>query len=128
LGINRNDVLTKKKVIEVLRVENDGLRFGGDIFDIPNSLGLMRKVYIYSIEADMALLFENDGLIVMDHLSPVQGIYEGKFMYYRPDFSFDALELKKGRWSYKSDYDARLRKNLKDRFYEMELPDQQKVY
>ena len=76
----------------------------------------------------MTLLFEDDRTIVFDHLIPSSPVYEGKKEYYVPDLSYDALILKKGIWNYSEDFNARLDKNLKDNFYEMELPGQQKVY
>jgi hypothetical protein len=128
LGINRNKTLIKKKIIEVVNID-DELKFGKEVFDLPKGIGIKRKIYQYSNEADMSVWFESqEPLIVMDHLAPLNEVYKGKFEYYVPDLSFDAFEFKKGKWQYVEDYDARMEKNLKDRFYEMELPDQQKVY
>ena len=129
LGINRNEVLIKKKIIEIAEID-ETLRFGKEVFNIPNQIGLKRKIYGYSVDSDMSLLFDekDEEIIVMDHLFPSKPMYEGKAEYYVPDFSFDALRYKKGIWTYEEDYDARMPKNLKDRYYDMELPDQNKIY
>ena len=41
---------------------------------------------------------EREELIVFDHLAPMEPKYEGDRSYYGPDFSYDALEFKKGKW------------------------------
>ncbi len=129
LGINRNSALTKKKVIEIVSVEEDIL-FGKEVFDIEKTGEIKRNIFEYSVDADMSIWFEEgkDDLIVMDHLSPLKPMYQDKAEYYVPDLSFDALEFKKGKWILIEDYDAKRGKRLNDRFYEMDLPEQKKVY
>jgi hypothetical protein len=129
LGINRSDELIKERVIEIIDFGEE-IKFGKEVFDFPNnSIGLKRKIYKYSSEADMSIWFEKDkDLILMDHLAPIKPMYEGKHEYYAPDLSFDALIYKKGKWYYEDDYDARMEKTSNDRFFEMDLPKQNKVY
>ena len=129
LGINRNSTLTKKKVIEIVNT-GDSIQFGLEIFDTEKRGDNKREIYEYSVEADMSVWFEEgkDDLIVMDHLSPLKPMYQDKPEYYVPDLSFDALEFKKGKWVLIEDYDAKRGKRLNDRFYEMELPEEKKIY
>lgn len=128
LGINRNQTLIKKKVIEIVDVSND-LRFGMEVFEIPKEFGIKRKIYEYAVEAEMSIWFDGEeDRILMDHLSPLNSMHEGKYEYYIPDLSFDALNFKKGIWRYEADCDARMNKDPKDPYFEMELPEQKKVY
>lgn len=128
LGINRNDILLKKRIIEIVET-GENLHFGKEVFDFRGQVGIKRKIYKHSGEAEMSIWFDDEEkAIIMDHLSPLSPVYEGKFEYYAPDLSFDALLFKKGKLEYKEDFDARMDKNLKDRFYDMELPKQEKIY
>ena len=127
LGINRSKNLVKERIIETVSITGEPL-FGKEVFDFSLMVKKKRLVYPHAANTDMSISFAEEGLIVMDHLSPSKPVYEGKFEYYVPDLSFDALRLKKGIWTYEKDYDAKLDKNLKDRYFEMELEKQQKVY
>ena len=128
LGINRSEEFSKRRIIEVVEFA-EPLRFGAEIFDYKKKVGIKRMIYRHSNETEMSLWFEEGtSSIVMDHLAPVDPAYEGKQEYYAPDFSFDALHWKKGKLKYDDDYDARMSPNIKERFYEMELPEEKKVY
>ena len=127
LGINRRNELIKERIIEVVQNGEDPI-FGQEVFDYSEKVMKKRLIYPHASNTDMSISFMEDGLIVMDHLSPSNPVYKGKAEYYVPDFSFDALQLKKGIWTYEPDFDARMDKNLKDRFYEMKLPEQKKIY
>lgn len=128
LGINRNETLLKKRLVEVVEI-SEKLRFGAEVFEIKEEDKFKRLIYEHSIEAEMSIWFDDeDERILMDHLSPLQPMFKGKYEYYVPDLSFDALNFNKGSWKYEADVDARMEKNLKDRFFEMELQDQEKVY
>jgi hypothetical protein len=127
LGINRRKSLIKERIVDAIYVD-DEVYFGKEVFNTGNRILKKRLVYQHSSETDMTLTFENEEVIVVDHLIPSSPAYEGKREYYVPDLSYDAFELKKGIWNYTEDYDAKLDKNIKDRFYEMELPSQKKIY
>jgi hypothetical protein len=127
LGINRSKSLVKERIVDVIYVD-DVLYFGKEVFNTGNKILKKRLVYQHSSETDMTLNFESDEVIVVDHLIPSSPAYEGKREYYVPDLSYDAFKLKKGIWIYSEDYNARLDKNTKDKFYEMELPSQEKIY
>ena len=60
---------------------------------------------------------ENEKQIVFDHLSPKSPQFTGQYQYYGPDFSYDALEFKKGKWVYIKDVDVRNGKSEKDKTY-----------
>ena len=44
---------------------------------------------------------------VFDHLAPSKPIYQNQFEYYGPDFSYDALEYRKGKWVLVENVDVR---------------------
>lgn len=127
LGINRSKLLTKERLMEVAFVEAE-LQFGKEVFNTGDRVMKKRLVFPHSNDSEMTLFFESDELVVMDHLAPLSPGYEGKFQYYVPDLSYDALKKKKGIWKFQEDYDARLQENLKDRYFEMELKEEKNVY
>ncbi len=70
---------------------------------------LMRKgksrsaslTFEYAKDGSMMLKHDRKGKrIIFDHLAPTDKKYEGYFMFYGPDASYDALELKNGEWWY----------------------------
>ena len=48
-------------------------------------------------------------MIIMDHLAPEDSRFEGQYQFYGPDFSYDALEFKKGEWVFQRDVFAKNR-------------------
>lgn len=118
LAKDGNDKLTGKKIIDILYFVSDGSpRFGADLFKLEKR-SPKRVIFEYSAQTTMSLkYFEETKRIVFDHLSPSQPRFEGQYQYYGPDFSFDALEFKKGKWIYVSDVDARNGKSNKDNKY-----------
>lgn len=118
LAKDGNDKLTGKKIIDVLYFIADGSpRFGADLFKLEKR-SPKRVIFEYSAQTTISLkYFEETKRIVFDHLSPSQPKFEGQFQYYGPDFSFDALEFKKGKWVYVADVDARNGKSNKDSKY-----------
>ncbi|MBU0488164.1 MAG: hypothetical protein KKA07_04855 [Bacteroidetes bacterium] len=113
LGWRGNNLLTSQKVIEVLSPGNNGrIEFGGNI-------RLQRKtckrvIFEYSAQLSMSLkYYEKEELIVFDHLSAPDNLMlldpklEGQYSFYGPDFTYEALNWKNGRWNLVKDYDAR---------------------
>ncbi len=118
LGFDGNDKLTSKKIIDVLSFNTDGSpRFGADLFKLEKK-SPKRVIFEYAAQAVMSLKYNEDTRQIMfDHLSPSEPKLEGQFQYYGPDFSFDALEFKKGKWVYTPDVDARNKSSSKDNRY-----------
>ena len=108
LGLDLNNFLTTKKIIEPMQFDDNGnIRFGLDVFNVDRKKK-KRMVFEYSSNATMSLnTIENDKIILFDHLSPIRSDLKDKYEHYGPDFSYDALKLKKGVWEYISDFDAR---------------------
>ncbi len=108
LGFDFNNLLTAKKIIEVLYFKDDKVPvFGKPVFFYMNKL-CNRIIFEYSSRVNMSLKYNKDlKMIIYDHLSPSKPSYEGHFMYYGPDFSYDGLIFENGAWKEVKDVDVR---------------------
>lgn len=113
LGLDWNDLMTNKKVIEVITIQNNGnIKLGSPIFEMGKKT-LKRVIFEYSDQAVMSLKFmDEEKRIVFDHLSPSNPALKDQHQYYGPDFSFDAYNWKKGKMIYQQDIDARNSKSI----------------
>ena len=65
-------------------------------------------MFEYSNNAVMNISYEpKEKRFVFDHLSPENPNLKGMFQYYGPDFTYDALTLKKKRWTLTEDIDIK---------------------
>jgi len=55
--------------------------------------------------------------IVVDHLSPRSSMMEGIYADYGPDGSYDAYQLRKGKWEFQSNIDVGTFSEEEDRPY-----------
>ncbi len=121
LGWDGNNELTSKKIIDVLYFTSSNKpRFGTSI--LYNVVGTGRKarrykqkriIFEFSSRVSMSLHYDEKlKMIVFDHLSPSENHLKGKFEYYGPDWSYDALKFEKGKWQYYIDVDPRNPKSL----------------
>lgn len=100
LGFESKDNLSNYKVIEVISIESDGCKFGGNFFEFEDR-NPKRVVFEYSDQTTCSLrYYEKQKTIVVDHLSPREAIYEGFFPEYGPDGSYDGYVLENGKWKY----------------------------
>ncbi len=108
LGFDLNSMMTNKKIIELLYFNDDNLPvFGKPVFNYHNEMK-SRIIFEYSTKAVMGLKYNNElDMIVFDHLSPAKPSYEGRFMFYGPDFSYDGLKFENGIWNEIKDVDVR---------------------
>jgi len=94
LGWKGDTPYITQKVIEVLRFEQNGVRFGRAIFNSDETPNYTRLIYRYSRQASMYMDFDPAGdRIVVDHLVPAEANQEGHYDQYGPDLSFDAWKL-----------------------------------
>ena len=109
LGFDFNDRFSNKKVIDVLTFENGLPLFGKPIFETEQGGDRQhRLIYEYAPDVVMALRYDpRFKMIVLDHLSPIEPVFEGNFKFYAPDFSYDGYKFKKGIWLYQPDIDVR---------------------
>lgn len=114
LGWDGNNLRTNKKVIEVLSFDENGCSQFGMALLYWRGKTLNRIVFEYSKQAQMLLRYDEDQKrVVFDHLSPSSSQYQNQFEYYGPDFSYDALEFRKGRWELIENIDIRNKKTRK---------------
>jgi hypothetical protein len=107
LSSDLNDLLTKKKCIDVLQFDENELPvFGAAIFN--NQPRNTRIIFEYNARANMALTFDESlKMIVFDHLSPSKPSLKGVYEFYGPDFSYDGYKFEKGKWVLFTEIDAR---------------------
>ena len=99
LGWDGNDLLSNKKIIEVVSIKNDKPVFGYK-FNI-NGRTYKRLIFEYNKQAQMVLQWDDKmKMIVWDHLSPSEPKYQGIYQFYGPDFTYDALAFKRKQWIY----------------------------
>ncbi len=103
LGWDGNDLYTSMKVIESLTFTASGKpKFGKSVFKIDRKKQ-KRVIFEYSRMANMMIQYDNDlEMIVYDHLSPSDPVYEGNAAYYGPDFSFDGFQFENNVWNHMS--------------------------
>lgn len=126
-----NDKLTQRKFIDVLSFKPDGTPvFGKDVFKFPGKFA-KRIMFEYASEVAMSLKYNsNRKQIIFSHLAPngLDPTLEGQYQYYGPDGSFDALEMKKGKWVYEPAIDIRKDKDKTDNVKKPEPNKQTPVY
>ncbi len=114
LGWKGKDRMSTIKVIDGMSFNGETASFASNIF--PRATRKERKsrkmyqriIFEYNIQAIMSLKYdERLSKIVFDHLAPPNEKAEGIYSAYGPDFSYDALQFKGGKWLYYSDIDAR---------------------
>jgi hypothetical protein len=108
LGFNMNNLLSNKKVIDVITInEDDEISFCTNLIEYKKKL-IDRLIFEYNEKATMMLRYdERNKMIVFDHLSPQKPSLEGNFQFYGPDFSYDALKFENGIWKYYSNIDVK---------------------
>lgn len=108
LGIDFNSMLTNKKIVELLYFTNNDIPvFGKPVFNYQNEI-YTRIIFEYSKRTAMGLKYNNElDMIVYDHLSPAKPSYQGNYMFYGPDFSYDGLKFESGTWNEMKDIDVR---------------------
>ena len=110
LGIDFGNPSVTRKIIDVVSFTPEGgIIFGRRIFGQGNT-AKFREVLEYSSEAVVSLKFVSDKSIVFDHLVPLSPAMKDNKQYYGPDFSYDAFNLEKGTWIFRSNVDIRNRK------------------
>ena len=98
LGWDGKDKLSTRKIIDVLHLQNNKVRFGENVFKAGENVR-KRMVLEYSEDVSASVkYYENDKCILFDHLSPKSPMMAGVYSEYGPDGTYDMLVLKKGNW------------------------------
>ncbi len=108
LGADLNNLLTKKKIIEILYFDKNNFPvFGNKVFK-NKSIPISRVIFEFNAQTNMTLTYDEEKeMIIYDHLSPSRPSLEGQFEFYGPDFSYDGLKFERGIWNAYSDIDVR---------------------
>jgi hypothetical protein len=99
LGWDGADMLINRKVIESLEFSRKNLpEFGIKIF-VDDRAKKERLIFEYAESASMMLQYNpKHDIIVFNHLIPLDPRFKEVSHYYGPDFSYDALEFRMGKW------------------------------
>ncbi|MFO8021944.1 MAG: hypothetical protein R6U65_05725, partial [Perlabentimonas sp.] len=108
LGVDLNNLLSTKRVIEALHINHKGEPvLGYPLFRVRNQV-INRIIFEYSSRANLVLKWdERHEMIVFNHLTPLQPNFTGNFQYYVPDLSFDGFRFEENQWVYTPDIDIR---------------------
>jgi hypothetical protein len=119
LGWDGNNLLTNKKLIDVVTTSTNGIiKFGAPIFKTEKKTK-KRVIFEYAENVVMSLKYHaNIKKIVFDVLVPSSSDLTGVYEYYGPTLeTFDAFFIEKKKWNYQKDIDIKLDPNLKDNFW-----------
>ncbi|MEO8146213.1 MAG: hypothetical protein ABI723_01185 [Bacteroidia bacterium] len=107
LGWKGNNKQTTKKVIDVLTFNNDEAQLGAPVLQFEKHIQ-SRIVFEYNAEVSMLLHWdEHNHAIVFDHLAPANIAFKNQMQTYGPNFQYDELKWRKGKWNYAHDVDVR---------------------
>ncbi len=110
LGWHGQDATETQKLVDVLVFDAfDEPFFGYPMIQIKeNEKALCRYILRYSAKAFATLRYEpRYKMIVMDNLQPTVEGAEGMYQYYGPDFTYNGLKYKKGKWIFEENIDVR---------------------
>ena len=108
LGADLNNLLSKKKLVEILYFDKNELPvFGKSVFKNRN-LSVSRIIFEFNAQSNMVLTYDKEKeMIIYDHLSPSRPGLAGQYEFYGPDFSYDGLKFERGIWNSYPDLDVR---------------------
>lgn len=105
MGFDFNNVFSNIKIIDVIYLAEGEPVFGAPVFNY-GEVVKHRVVFEYSSGTVMFLRYVPEmNMIIYDHLAPASERFKGQFRYYGPDFSYDGLIFKEGRWIHVPDVD-----------------------
>ena len=102
LGFDDNNMVSDRKIIDVLTFEDGQPVFGGPYFSFQNNSlhkgSMDRYVMEYKKNASPKLSFDNDmDIIIYEHLISETGEPQKKYTYI-PDGDYEGLKWKDGKW------------------------------
>lgn len=103
LGYDENNIRSNKKYIDVLHFENGRPIFGGDYFDIPDTImpiAPLRYVMEYKKHTGPRLTFDEEmQIIIMEHLISETNEPLKKYTYIG-DGDYEGFKWENGKWKY----------------------------
>lgn len=117
LGWRGDNPLTRKRVLEPIRVMGKGRpSFGNPMFRYENNRH-RRIIFEYSAKASMVMRYEShvleqsrrpQDIIIFDRMAPSHSFLKGSYQFYVPETNiFDAFMFDEGKWIFVPDVDAR---------------------
>ncbi|OWK69015.1 hypothetical protein [Pedobacter sp. AJM] len=98
LGWKGNTSSSTKKVIEILSFDQEQVIFGAPVFDGKDLQHKNRVIFEYTKSNAMTLKVDQKaGMIVFDHLAPVDAEMEGRYEFYASDGTFDGFKIIGGK-------------------------------
>lgn len=100
------DYFNRIKLVDVLDMTEESPQLGKPVFSRKDRSGtpvMLNRFYLqYAAESPIKLNFsQEEGMIVMDHLMPIKGLYEGQSTAFVPDGTYDGYKLgRKGIWEF----------------------------
>lgn len=119
LGWDGNNLLTNKKLIDVVTTSSKGIiRFGAPIFKTEKKTK-KRVIFEYASNVVMSLKYHPKiEKIVFDVLIPSSSSLKGVYEYYGPSLEmFDAFFIDNKKWNYQKDIDIKLDPSFKDHIW-----------
>jgi hypothetical protein len=118
LGWKGNSARSTKKVIEILKFNNEMVSFGAPVFDGKEFAGKNRVIFEYNKQNAMTLKSDlKAGMIIYDHLAPYDPKMVGRFEFYGSDLSFDGFKIIGGRLKLQENIDLKNEDNKNDVLY-----------
>ncbi|MCX2574046.1 hypothetical protein [Pedobacter sandarakinus] len=118
LGWKGNTQATTKKVIEILTIEKDGLKFGAPVFDGKDLKTKNRFIFEYTKSNAMTLKTDKKaGMIVFDHLAPIDPEMVGRYDFYGSDGTFDGFKIIGGKLKWQEGLELNNDPNAMDEQY-----------
>jgi len=121
LGWDGNNLLTNKKLIDVVTINGGIVRFGAPIFKTKENRRVKRRIIFEYAEGSILSLKYHPKLnkIIFNQLGPVSSDLEGIYEYYVPNLKdFDAYFLNKQNWILEIKTDVTNQKSIKDSRWE----------
>jgi hypothetical protein len=98
LGWKGNTTESTKKIIEILSFDKENVVLGSPVFDGKDLKGKNRIIFEYNKQNAMTLKSDrNAGMIIFDHLAPIDPEMIGKFQFYGSDGNVDGFKVIGGR-------------------------------
>ena len=100
-GYDSYAVNDRRKVIDVIRMEQGNPVFGAPVFKIDKNLSKSRLIYQFSADAVIRVNYDEvEKMIICDHLTSQKGHLPGQGMTMVPDGSYEGYKFEKGYWKY----------------------------
>ena len=117
LGWRADNPLTRKRIIEPLIIDNEGVpTFGKQVFQYKDNLHT-RIIFEYSSRVNLIVRYDTfrfpgsraaEQVIIFDRLAPTHEFLKGNYQFYVPEMNiFDAFRFTEGQWVFIEDIDIR---------------------